>query len=69
MARKTTQMPLVMGGGGGAGRRLFMIVVGMVLFALILRDPVGAAQAVERVGTGAGAVLDALTRFAAALAE
>lgn len=62
MARRTTQMPLSHASGGGTGRRLFALVVGITVFALVLREPVGAADAVERGLAWAGSALDALAQ-------
>jgi hypothetical protein len=65
MARKATMMP--MASGGGLGRRVVATLVGFVLLALVIRDPVGAAHTVQQLATWASEALDALEAFGAAL--
>lgn len=69
MARKTSMMPMPMptAAGGGTRFRVIVTLLGLVLFALLLRDPVGAAGTVEQVCAWCGAGIDALARFGAAL--
>ncbi|MHA6623901.1 hypothetical protein ACU61A_00695 [Pseudonocardia sichuanensis] len=55
--------------GGGTGRRVFALMMGITVFALVLREPVGAADAVERALAWAGDALDSLVQFAAALSD
>jgi hypothetical protein len=69
MARKTTMMPMPMTNGGGAGRRVLATLVCLVLLVLVVRDPVGAAVVVKRIGEFADAALDALGAFGAALSR
>jgi hypothetical protein len=65
MARKTTMMPMT--SGSGAGSRVLTALVCLVLLALVIRDPVGAAEFVGRVGQLIDVALDALSVFGAAL--
>jgi putative effector of murein hydrolase LrgA (UPF0299 family) len=51
------------------GFRVIGTVVGLVMFALLLRDPVGAAGAVEQACAWCAAALDALARFGTALSS
>lgn len=68
MARKATMMPM-MNSGSGTGRRLLTMLVALVLLALVLRDPIGAARTVEQLAAWGGAALDAVTQFGAALSS
>lgn len=67
MGRKQTMMPTM--SGSGSGRRVVTILVGLVLLGLVIRDPVGAAHAVQHMTAWAGSVLDALTSFGSALSK
>jgi hypothetical protein len=67
MSRKTAMMPMM--SGGGSGRRVVAALVGLVLLALMLRDPVSAAQVGKQVAAWVGEVLDALETFGAALSR
>jgi hypothetical protein len=69
MARRASMLPMSGARGGGMGFRVIGTVVGLVLFALLLRDPVGAAGTVEQVGAWCAAAIDALSRFGAALSS
>jgi hypothetical protein len=69
MARRATMLPMSGTSGGGLGFRVIGTVVGLVMFALLLRDPVGAAGAVEQACAWCAAALDALARFGAALSS
>jgi hypothetical protein len=69
MARRTTTMPVVDGGGSGIGRRVVTALTVLVLLALVLRDPVGAAHAVQRLAGWAGEIIDALGTFGSALSR
>ncbi|MBP2340270.1 hypothetical protein JOF41_006448 [Saccharothrix coeruleofusca] len=61
MGRKNhTMMPIT---GGQGGRKVVPLLVLLVLLALVLRDPVGAAHAAQRLGDWGGYVLDALGTF------
>jgi hypothetical protein len=55
--------------GTGTGRRLLVTLVAIVVVALVIRDPDGAAHVVQRLAAGASEVLDALTTFGSALSE
>ena len=67
MARRATTMPVIAGGGSGAGRRAVIVLIALVLLALVLRDPVGAAHTIQRLAGWAGDVVDALSTFGSAL--
>lgn len=67
MNRKTAMMPMM--SGGGFGRRVVAALAGLVLLALVLRDPVGAAQAGKQAAAWVGEFLDALETFGAALSR
>lgn len=67
MGRKTTMMPTM--SGGGTGRRLIAVVVAVALLSLVLRDPIGAANAVQQMAVWGGAVLDALSTFGSAVSK
>jgi hypothetical protein len=69
MARRTTMLPMPGTNRGGMGFRVIGTVVGLVMFALLLRDPIGAAGAVEQAGAWCAAALDALARFGTALSS
>jgi hypothetical protein len=70
MARRTTMMqPMINGGGGGTGRRVLTVLVVLVLVALVLRDPIGAAHTVQLLAEWAGDALDALGKFGSALSR
>lgn len=69
MARRATMVPMPGTNRGGTGFRVIGTVVGLVMFALLLRDPVGAAGAVEQTYAWCVAALDALARFGAALSS
>jgi NAD(P)-dependent dehydrogenase (short-subunit alcohol dehydrogenase family) len=69
MARRSTTMPVITGGGSGIGRRVVTALVVLVLLALVLREPVGAAHAVQRLAGWAGDVVDALGTFGSALSR
>jgi hypothetical protein len=68
MARNATMMPM-MSGGRGTGRRLVAVLVALVLVAMALRDPVGAAHTVQRLAGWATDLVDALSTFGAALSS
>jgi hypothetical protein len=68
MARKATMMPMT-SGGSGTGRRLLAALVALVLVALVLRDPVGAAHTVQRLASWASDVVDAISTFGSALSR
>lgn len=68
MARRATMTPM-MGGGTGTGGRLLVALVAIVLVALVLRDPAGAAHGVQRLAAWASYVLDALSTFGSALSR
>jgi hypothetical protein len=68
MARKATMMPMT-SGRSGTGRRLLAALVALVLVALVLRDPVGAAHTVQRLAGWASDVIDALSTFGSALSR
>jgi hypothetical protein len=68
MARNATMMPMTRG-GSGTGRRLLAVLVALLALALVLRDPVGAAQTVQQLARWGSDVLDALSVFGAALSE
>lgn len=55
------------GSAGSTGRRFLAALVGLVLLALIIRDPVGAAGFAEQLGAWSATALDALVRFGSAL--
>lgn len=55
--------------GSGSGRRAISALVAVALLVLVLRDPVGAAHAVQQAARWGGAVLDALTSFGSALSK
>jgi hypothetical protein len=67
MARKATMMP--MAANGGVGRRVLAALAAVVLLALVIRDPVGAAHTVQRLAAWASEALDALETFGAALSR
>ena len=67
MSRRTTMVPMT--GGGGSKFRPLLVLVALVGFALVLRDPVGAAGTIEQAGVWAASELDALARFGSALAS
>jgi hypothetical protein len=69
MGRKTIQPMPTVGGGSGTGLRVVGVLIGVALFALLLRDPVGAAGTVETVAAWCGQAIDALARFGAALSD
>jgi hypothetical protein len=69
MARRTTTMPLIAGGGSGAGRRAGTVLIALLLLALVIRDPIGAAHTVQRLAAWAGDLVDALGTFGSALSE
>jgi hypothetical protein len=69
MARKTTMMPMVNGGTSDTGRRVVTALAMLVLLALVLRDPVGAAVAVEQVAAWGTTALDRLAQFVSALSR
>jgi hypothetical protein len=56
-------------GSGGAGLRMIGALVGLVLFALLLHDPVGAAGTVEQVAAWCGAAIESLARFGEVLSS
>jgi hypothetical protein len=62
-------MPVVAGGGSGIGQRLVTALIVLVLLALVLRDPVGAAHTVQRLAGWASDVVDALGTFGSALSR
>jgi hypothetical protein len=51
------------------GRRVAASLAVLVLLGLVLRDPVGAAAAVEQVVAWGTAALDRLTKFVSALSR
>jgi hypothetical protein len=55
--------------GTGTGRRLLIALVGIVVVALVIRDPDGAAHVVQRLAVGANELLDALSTFGSALSR
>jgi hypothetical protein len=67
MGRKTMLPTSTETRSGGAGLRLIGALVGLVLFALLLHDPVGAAGTVERVAAWCGVAIESLARFGDAL--
>lgn len=67
MAKKQAMMPMMGGNGGGTGRRVVGTLAGLVLLGVVLRDPVGAAHAVQQAGAWFGLVLDGLISFGSAL--
>jgi hypothetical protein len=71
MARKTTtMMPMPsMGASGGTGRKVVAMLVFVVVIALVIKDPAGAAVVAQRIGTLIGSALDGLGSFATALAQ
>jgi hypothetical protein len=56
-------------GRSGIGHRVAATLIGLVLVALVVRDPVGAAATVERIWAFSAHVLDALTQFGDALSR
>ena len=64
MSRRTAMMPITAGGTGG---RVVGTLVALVLLTLVIRDPIGAAHTVRTLLGWAGAVIDGLATFAAAL--
>jgi len=62
-------MPMPGASRSGGGLRALGVLVGLVLFALLLHDPVGAAETVERVTAWCGAAIEALAQFGTALAS
>lgn len=67
MGRKTTMMPTM--SGGGTGRRLIAVLVAAGLLSLVLRDPIGAAHAVQQIAAWGSTVLDALSAFGSAVSK
>jgi hypothetical protein len=61
-------LPMV-AGGGGTGRRIVGVLFMVGLIALVIRDPVGAAQTVQQLARWGSDFLDALSAFGAALSE
>ncbi len=69
MGRKTQTMMPMMGGNGGSGRRIVATLTGLAFVVLMLRDPIGAAHAVQQVWSWCGSVIDALGAFGSALSK
>ncbi|MFS8103708.1 hypothetical protein LFM09_41960 [Lentzea alba] len=65
MAKKQTMMPLPT--GGGTGRRVVLTLVALAVFALVIRDPAGAASTTRQLAAWGGTVLDGLMTFIRAL--
>jgi hypothetical protein len=65
MAKKQTMMPLP--AGGKTGRRLVVLLIGVTLLALVIRDPIGAATAVRQLAAWGGAALDGFATFVEAM--
>jgi hypothetical protein len=62
-------MTPMVGGGGDTGRRVVTTLAVLLLLALVLRDPVGAAHTVQRLAGWASDVVDALGTFGSALSR
>jgi hypothetical protein len=58
-----------MGASGGTGRKVVAMLVFVVVIALVIKDPAGAAVVAQRIGTLIGSALDGLGSFATALAQ
>lgn len=67
MGRKQAMMPTMSGRGSGA--RVITTLIALGLLVLVLRDPVGAAHAVQQLARWGGSGLDGLTAFGAALSK
>ncbi len=65
MAKKQTMMPLPT--GGGTGRRVELTLTAVAVFALVVRDPAGAANITRQLAAWGGTVLDGLVAFIQAL--
>lgn len=61
MARKQTMMPLST--NGGTGRRVALTLAALVVLALVIRDPAGAAVIARQLATWGGAILDGVVAF------
>lgn len=66
MARKT-DLTSMLGTGSGIGRKIVMVLVGLVVLTLVIRNPVGSANTVVSVWQWASHVIDALSTFGQAL--
>jgi hypothetical protein len=69
MGRKTMLPMPTESRSGGVGLRLIGGLAGLVLFALLLHDPIGAAGTVERIAAWFGAAIESLARFGEALSS